>query len=542
MKLFPRETFTIRTADPLPLIQERLSAKVLPRKPMTLKRAKTGVFYQGVVLQESFEIGRIINYRNSALPTIYGRFELLPEGTAIHISMGMHPLVIGFLGFWYLSWYSAVIPIVLMVQLSGIGLLFIVMPTLLLVVLLLVFRSEANRSRIELTQILLGQVELEPMRGNVPQFPLPSKRFAILALGFIVMSAYVLALLNHSSKSAPQSQMLENEIGPCIAEKTKSSDCNYAMSRVIGGHPSAKALAISDDGQTLVSGGFDKTLKVWDIASGKLRWTLPSASGHINAVAIAPDGKIAATGSEDRMARLWDLTTGRQLAMLKGHQDEVTAVAIRAEDRSLVSGSRDGTIKVWDLTTARLKATYETSLKNVKTIGPLTIDNSIEANLLALSADGTTALIGYNEGRDAVWNLRTGQLSTYLEEEFQFLPGSVMAGAISPTGEYGVIQYRTYNHGGKLNLWDLKTGKVIVTKDFTGTSIGAIPVALDGERVLGARDRQIGLWNFKTKTSANIASGWVGSIVVSADGKTIAGLANDNKNLNNALIKIWRKP
>ncbi|MGB8698139.1 MAG: hypothetical protein WCD18_01875, partial [Thermosynechococcaceae cyanobacterium] len=109
MKLLPQKTFTLQTPDPLPLVRERLSAKIVSRTSM---RSQTDVAYRGAISQDGFEISRVIGYRNSALPVIRGRFEPLANGTAIHISMGIHPFVAGFLGFWYLSWYSAVGPIV----------------------------------------------------------------------------------------------------------------------------------------------------------------------------------------------------------------------------------------------------------------------------------------------------------------------------------------------------------------------------------------------------------------------------------------------
>ncbi|MGB8701380.1 MAG: hypothetical protein WCD18_18355, partial [Thermosynechococcaceae cyanobacterium] len=111
-----------------------------------------------------------------------------------------------------------------------------------------------------------------------------------------------------------------------------------------------------------------------------------------------------------------------------------------------------------------------------------------------------------------------------------------------PTGDYGAIQYRTYNHGGRLNLWDLRSGKAIASKDFTAKSIYSIPIAFDRDRVLGVSQGQISIWNLNTKTdAARIPSGGISELVVSANGQTIAGIAYKS-NSTQTLLKLWQKP
>ena len=66
-------------------------------------------------------------------------------------------------------------------------------------------------------------------------------------------------------------------------------------------------------------------------------------------VAISSDGQRIASGSMDKTLKVWDTATGQALLTLKGHSDSVTSVALSGDGRHLVSGSRDGTMKVWDL-------------------------------------------------------------------------------------------------------------------------------------------------------------------------------------------------
>ena len=88
------------------------------------------------------------------------------------------------------------------------------------------------------------------------------------------------------------------------------------------GHTNAvSSVAFAPDGKTLGTGSDDRTVKLWDITTGK---DLATLKGHIfvESVAFAPDGKTLATGS-GQTVKLWDVTTGKELATLKGHTSVV---------------------------------------------------------------------------------------------------------------------------------------------------------------------------------------------------------------------------
>ncbi|BCL39715.1 hypothetical protein [Nostoc sp. MS1] len=157
MKILPHDEFTIVTSDSLPIILERLSANIEP--PKAFRFSTKHALYQGSIGSESFQISRIIHYRNSFLPTIRGRFEVQSHQTLIHVQMSLNPFVMGFLGLWLLFWYSAVVPISLTGAMPHqMAALFLCMPMLMLVIFCIAFWSEANRSRTELTKIVHGQL------------------------------------------------------------------------------------------------------------------------------------------------------------------------------------------------------------------------------------------------------------------------------------------------------------------------------------------------------------------------------------------------
>ena len=97
----------------------------------------------------------------------------------------------------------------------------------------------------------------------------------------------------------------------------------------------------------------DKTLKLWDLASGKELRTFTGHSSVVSGVAIAPDGRTALSGSSDKTLKLWDLVSGKELRTFTGHSGEVLSVAIAPDGRTALSGGTDMTLKLWDLASGR---------------------------------------------------------------------------------------------------------------------------------------------------------------------------------------------
>ena len=123
-----------------------------------------------------------------------------------------------------------------------------------------------------------------------------------------------------------------------------------ALLRTLAGHTAPVwGVAVSADFKRAVSASTDRTLKVWDVASGAEVHTLRGHTASVRGVAVSADGKWAISASEDCTLKVWDLASGAEVHTLRGHTDRVMGVAVSADGKRAISASTDRTLKVWDL-------------------------------------------------------------------------------------------------------------------------------------------------------------------------------------------------
>lgn len=117
------------------------------------------------------------------------------------------------------------------------------------------------------------------------------------------------------------------------------------------------ALAFTPDGRRILAAaggrGFRHTLSLWEVDTGKLVRTVDAHSHDVKSLAISPDGKWALSGSRDRTMKLWDLATGALVREFK-HDGEVEAVAFSPDGALLLSAGEDAVVSLWDRGSGKL--------------------------------------------------------------------------------------------------------------------------------------------------------------------------------------------
>jgi WD40 repeat protein len=133
-------------------------------------------------------------------------------------------------------------------------------------------------------------------------------------------------------------------------------DCETGkLLQTLAGHNEIEtySIAISPDGRWLASGGTDKQILIWELASGALKHRLAQAFA-VTALEFSPDSETLASGCGDRKVRLWDMKSGQQRKLLEGHRDWISTLAYSRDGRTLASGSCD-----WDFHRGRDTSRFE---------------------------------------------------------------------------------------------------------------------------------------------------------------------------------------
>ncbi|MBD2426104.1 AAA family ATPase [Phormidium sp. FACHB-1136] len=289
-----------------------------------------------------------------------------------------------------------------------------------------------------------------------------------------------------------------------------------SLGQIITGHDGAvNSVAISSDGETVVSGGDDGTMRLWSLSGQSLGQPIIGHDGAVNSVAISSNGETVISGGDDGTVRLWSLS-GQSLSQpIIGHDGAVNSVAISSNGETVISGGDDGTVRLWSL--------------SGQSLGQPIIGHDGAVNSVAISSDGETVVSGGTDGTVRLWRLSGQPLGQSIISH----DGAVNSVVISSDGE----MIGSGGTDGTVRLWN-RSGQPL-SQPMTGHNgnITSVAISPDGETVVsGGFDGTVRLWDQNSKSLEQPITGhddWVTSVDISLDGKTVVSGSADST------VRLW---
>lgn len=214
----------------------------------------------------------------------------------------------------------------------------------------------------------------------------------------------------------------------------------YARRALKGHNHFVSDVVISSDGQFALSGSWDATLRLWEIATGKCTRRFVGHTKDVLSVAFSSDNRQIVSASRDRTVKLWNTLGECKFTILEdGHSEWVSCVRFPPTPNApvIVSAGWDKVVKVWNLNNCRLKNNL--------------VGHNGYLNTVTVSPDGSLCASGGKDGVAMLWDLSEGKRLYVLEA------GDIIHSLVFSPNRYWLVAATS----SCIKIWDLETKAMV---------------------------------------------------------------------------------
>jgi WD40 repeat protein/serine/threonine protein kinase len=274
--------------------------------------------------------------------------------------------------------------------------------------------------------------------------------------------------------------------------------------RVLTGHHGpVRTVAFAPDGQTLVSGGQDNVVIVWDVAAGTLLKELRGHASHVRSCEFSRNGDLLLTAGRDARVKLWQPATYGETREIDADLDAgyaTLAARFSADGSRVVTASGDRTASLWDAASLKRMQWFQEG-------------HEFLASAAVFFADGSRLATGAGDGTVRVWDVATGS-------EIVRLDDTGRTGAVDVSHE-GKLIATGRRGGGNVQIWDAATGERLAAHSGHQADVTAVRFSPDGQLLATGDDNgHCRLWRRDGATGK-----WVDGAALEGHSRTITALA-----------------
>ncbi|PHH49543.1 Vegetative incompatibility protein HET-E-1 [Ceratocystis fimbriata CBS 114723] len=355
---------------------------------------------------------------------------------------------------------------------------------------------------------------------DVRDIVMDARRFLLSYAGIIEeapLQAYISALIFSPTNSLIKRQFSDKELDWIEAKPSVDNDWSACLQTLEGHKEGVTSVVFSNDGQTLASGSYDKTVKIWDANNGRCLRTLKGLGEHVTSMEFANNGQRLISESKDKTVKIWDVTTGICVCSLENHTLQTEPALFSSDGQRLASWPEDVKPKIWDATSGECLHTLEGHEGQVTSTM-----FSNDGKQLASWSQGTATTI-------KVWDPASGTCSHSLDGHEE----RVTSATFSDNGR----RLASGSLDKTVKIWDLTSRSFLHTSEGLDDQMISMMFSQNGQWLASrSKNNTIEIWDTTCGTcrhTFNFYGNYATLMALSNDGERLALVSQDT------IVRIW---